>query len=145
MEVNFAVVTNEGNRIINEDSVGVFRRGDDYCFVLCDGLGGHGMGDIASGITVDVFENLFTEGNDAVSFLNKAFTAAQDVLLAKQIEKNARKKMKTTAVALVTDRKKVHIGHIGDSRAYVFRKNKVKFQTFDQCQCFSSTDLSDRE
>lgn len=131
LDLKYAVFSNEGNREINEDSVGVFHREDGTCFVLCDGLGGHGMGDIASQLVTQVFGNLFKGCTDYESFLEKAFTAAQGILSAKQIETASVKKMKTTATAVVTDRKKVYIGHIGDSRVYTFRKNKVKCRTLD--------------
>ena len=57
--------------------------------------------------------------------------ASQDVLMAEQMAKNAKKKMKTTAVSVVLDGKKAYIGHIGDSRAYIFSQNKVRKRTLD--------------
>lgn len=39
--------------------------------------------------------------------------------------------MKTTAVALAVDDKKAYVAHIGDSRLYIFRKNKVMTRTLD--------------
>lgn len=131
VDIRYAVFSDVGNREINEDSAGVFHREDGSCFVLCDGLGGHGMGDIASSLVVQVFGSMFENCTDYESFLENAFTASQDILMAKQIETNSLKKMKTTATAVVTDNKKVYLGHIGDSRIYVFRKNKVLLRTLD--------------
>ena len=48
-----------------------------------------------------------------------------------QVRSNAAKKMKTTAVCLVTDRRNAYIGHVGDSRLYVFQHDKVSFRTKD--------------
>lgn len=39
--------------------------------------------------------------------------------------------MKTTAAAVMINDKNVYIGHIGDSRVYVFKDNAVSFQTLD--------------
>ena len=51
--------------------------------------------------------------------------------MAEQIHRSAKQKMKTTAVAGITDGKKLYFGHIGDSRLYIFNKNKVLTRTLD--------------
>lgn len=133
MNLTYAVFTDKGSRSVNEDSVGVFSNSNRNCFVLCDGLGGHGMGDVASSLVVEVFKNQFencTKENFS-DFLPNTFLAAQDILIAKQTELNAKRKMKTTAVVGVTDSQNFYIGHVGDSRLYVFNKNKVKRRTID--------------
>lgn len=129
--ITAASVTDKGSREINEDSLGIYRNGSNFCFVLCDGLGGHGMGDAASQLTVSVFENRFKTDIKAEKFLSDAFTSSQNALLDEQTIRNARKKMKTTGVALVTSEKNAYIGHIGDSRLYIFQKNKVRCRTLD--------------
>ena len=133
MSGNFkhAIFTNVGGRQINEDSVGVFQNGGNNCYILCDGLGGHGMGDIASSLVVAVFEDQFNKTDDVVNFLGQTFSAAQDILMAEQKARNAKRKMKTTGVAVITDDRNAYIGHVGDSRGYVFYKNKVKTRTLD--------------
>lgn len=130
-QLSYATFTNSGSREINEDSIGMAQKAENMCFVLCDGLGGHGMGDIASSLVVEVFTDQFNKTDDMVNFLGQTFCAAQDILLAEQKAKNARKRMKTTATVVVTDDKNAYIGHIGDSRVYVFSKNKVKTRTLD--------------
>lgn len=126
-----AIFTNVGSRQINEDSVGAFQKGENNCYILCDGLGGHGMGEVASSLVVSVFDDQFSKADDVVNFLGQTFSASQDILMAEQIVRNAKRKMKTTGVAVVTDDRNAYIGHIGDSRAYVFSKNKVKLRTLD--------------
>ena len=129
--VKYATYTDVGSREINEDSLGVFERDGDMCFTLCDGLGGHGMGDVASKLVVDVFQNQFEHATKTSEFMDSAFLASQDLLMAKQKELRADKKMKTTAVSVATDGKYAYIGYIGDSRVYVFNKNAVKTRTLD--------------
>ena len=126
-----AIFTDVGDRPVNEDSVGVFHNGKNNCYMVCDGLGGHGMGDIASSLVVSVFEDQFSKTDDAVNFLGQTFMVGQDVLMGEQKARNAKRKMKTTAVAVVTDDRNAYIGHVGDSRAYVFSRNKVKLRTLD--------------
>ncbi len=129
--LDFAMLTNAGDRSVNEDAIGCFNNGPNQCFILCDGLGGHGMGDAASALVKEVFEDQFLKTDDMVNFLGQTFSAAQDILMMEQIERHAKRKMKTTAVALATDEKTAYIGHIGDSRLYIFNKNKVKLRTLD--------------
>lgn len=129
--VDYAVYTNQGSREINEDAIGVYQNGDNNCFILCDGLGGHGMGDIASSLVKDVFASRFSENIELKTFLPDTFMAAQDILMAEQIHQSAKQRMKTTAVAGVTDGKKLYFGHIGDSRLYIFNKNNVLTRTLD--------------
>lgn len=129
--IQFATFTDPGDRLINEDAINCMQSGTNTCCVLCDGLGGHGMGDIASALVTEVFRDAFFKASDMKGFLGEAFTAAQEILMTEQAERNAKRKMKTTAVALALDGKNAYIGHIGDSRLYVFKNNKVKFRTKD--------------
>ena len=129
--VDYAVYTNQGSREINEDAVGAYQNGANNCFILCDGLGGHGMGDIAASLVREVFASRFSEAIDLKDFLPETFMASQDILMAEQTSQSAKQKMKTTAVAGVTDGKKLYYGHVGDSRLYIFHKNKVLTRTLD--------------
>ena len=129
--LTYSTITNVGDRKVNEDSIGVFKNDSDYCFVVCDGLGGHGMGDVASGIVRDVFKDLFSKMEDIVNFTGETLIAAQEVLMTEQTLQNEKRKMKTTAVSLTTDGKTAYISHIGDSRLYAFSRGKVKFRTID--------------
>lgn len=132
MNITYSIFSDKGNREINEDSVEYIESvNGNNCYVLCDGLGGHGMGDVASQLVVSVIKELFKNSNDCKKFIANAFETAQNCLLTEQQKQKAKTKMKTTAVVLVTDNKKAYIGHIGDSRAYVFNKNEVRYRTLD--------------
>ena len=37
--LEYASITNSGNRCVNEDSIGILQKENHTCFVLCDGLG----------------------------------------------------------------------------------------------------------
>ena len=129
--ISYAVYSDMGNRSVNEDSVIALQKDDKQCFVLCDGLGGMGMGNYASQLVTRVFENLFAKTDKMSNYLPMAFQASQDVLLAEQQRMHAEAKMKTTAVAVVTDHKKAYIGHVGDSRLYIFKDGKIAARTLD--------------
>ncbi len=139
MQVSYGVLTNQGGRPVNEDSVGAFADKDDSkCFIVCDGLGGHGMGDVASSLVVNSFKESLEGGSeekpevyDGVSFLSKAFDKAQEELLMDQVTRHAQHQMKTTAAVLFLQGNSAYIGHVGDSRVYWFHRGKVKRRTLD--------------
>lgn len=122
-----------GSRQVNEDSLGHFASSQGDLFVLCDGLGGHGMGEIASALVVRSLGESFDkyQGGREEEFLRSALEKAQDELLLEQQKQNARRGMKTTAVLLLIRERAAWLAHIGDSRLYVFRKNKVWKRTLD--------------
>ena len=127
-----ATHTDAGNRRLQEDAVGFFRNDKAVCCVLCDGLGGHGMGDVASELVVSTFEKSFHSTiMDLSGFLPHAFNMAQNNLLQKQACLHASERIKTTAVAIVADERKAYIGHIGDSRLYVFHRKRIVSRTLD--------------
>ena len=130
--MKYALCTQVGSREINEDSVGVVCKGDSACFVVADGLGGHGMGDIASKIAVDTFTNLFDD--DSVPFeevLPFSFARTQERITLYQKRTGGYFQMKTTACALVVHGDNLFWGHIGDTRLYAFKKRKIKTRTLD--------------
>ena len=129
--ITTAFLTNTGSRPVNEDACGVFEQGGMTGAIVCDGLGGHGMGEVASELVKDVFGDRFAKMSDIKTFLPQAFAAGQDVLMAEQAVRHAPSRMKTTAAALVIKGHRVFIAHIGDSRVYVFRKGRVKRRTID--------------
>ena len=46
--VTYEILSEPGEREYNEDYAGAKQHGEGWCFVLADGLGGHGGGDEAS-------------------------------------------------------------------------------------------------
>lgn len=128
----YKVITGTGNRENNEDSAVCLEHNGNYCFVVADGLGGHGKGEVASQKVIEVFQRLFEKNiTETDSFLQIAFETAQAEVIATQKSANAMLEMKTTAVALVVVDGKCQWGHIGDSRLYLFNKNKIVTRTLD--------------
>ncbi|MCM1307721.1 MAG: protein phosphatase 2C domain-containing protein [Butyrivibrio sp.] len=124
--------TDRGGREVNEDSCIVLEDRDYKCYVLCDGLGGHGKGEVASGLVTGLFKEYYEEGIDKPEeFIGNVLNISQTMLMSEQIAQNARDKMKTTAAALLVADGVVYRGYIGDSRIYIFNKNKVKERTLD--------------
>lgn len=129
--ITYSSYTDKGSREMNEDAIGYKVIGDRCCFLLCDGLGGHGMGEVASSLAIKAFECQFEEYDNPSEFLMNAFQAAQDIITAEQKAQHAINKMKTTAVIVSINNDRIHFGHIGDSRVYMFRRNRVVKRTVD--------------
>ena len=117
IEMSCYCLTNKGGREVNEDSTAVARTPEGACCILADGLGGHGMGEVASRLVCDEAARIFRErsGGTVEEYLRTAFETAQASLMAAQEERGAQDKMKTTMVVLATDESTVQWGHIGDS------------------------------
>jgi len=128
--ITYKIHTHMGSRNVNEDSVGEYMVDNRYCFVLADGLGGHGSGECASEAAVKTVLELFAE-NYNERFLDDCFVMAQEKVLEEQHIDKSKADMKTTLVTLVIDEDKVRWGHIGDSRLYQFNKGKVVQRTLD--------------
>ena len=126
------MITQTGSREHNEDSAACIEKDSNYCFIVADGLGGHGKGEVASQKAVEVFERDFcTNKKSNEEFLSSAFSNAQNEILMLQQTQGDKHGMKTTTVCLSIIENMCQWGHIGDSRLYVFRKNKVSIRTLD--------------
>lgn len=100
---------------------------DDRMFVLCDGMGGHDKGEVASRIVCDAFadyadRNFSPEGDFEDQMLVDATNHALDQLDAN--DEGLAKKMGTTLAFLKLHVGGATIGHIGDSRVYHIRPGK---------------------
>lgn len=122
-----------GTKEKNEDAVRAFINQPlaAYGFLVADGLGGHGNGDLASCFVADcvgaVLENTDTvEGH----FIDICFDTAQKMLMEEK-EVNGLESIKTTLTFLIISNDKAQWGHIGDSRIYHFRDGKMVSRTID--------------
>lgn len=132
MITDYACYSNAGDREHNEDSIGAFSRDGCQAFVLADGLGGHGCGDLASKTVVEtVGETIKSDYTSDEDFLSIALDRAQDKILSAQKSSAAASKMKTTAVLLYLHDQYVSSAYIGDSRLYYIRNNSIVRRTFD--------------
>lgn len=129
--ITYAMLTDKGGRENNEDYVGMKEDRGAYCFVVADGLGGHKRGEVASELVVKEAKALFHKTDNTENYLQKAFSTAQEKLLKYQQAENAKNEMKTTEVLLMIGEKQIQWGHIGDSRLYYFKGNRIVKRTFD--------------
>ena len=130
--MNSWIYTHNGDRTVNEDSAGEIETSSGSFFIVCDGLGGHGKGDLASQCAVKYAKQKADEmGAGAENVLECAFLNAQNNLLDEQVKLDAVSEMKTTMVCLRIYDGLAQWGHVGDTRLYMFRKKKVHTRTLD--------------
>ena len=104
---------------------------DDRLFVLCDGMGGHEKGEVASATVCETICSTILSAwnpNEALSdelFL-QALSAAYEALDAK--DNSEERKMGTTLTFLCLHTNGATVAHIGDSRVYQLRPASKKSQ-----------------
>ncbi len=125
-----AELTNPGSRPVNEDSIGHGVHDGQWLFVVADGLGGHGHGEVASGLAVAQSLQVLEEGHEG-DLLPLAFANSQTAILEAQRNAGAKSDFKTTLVCLSIRENKAQWAHVGDSRLYAFQKDKLQARTLD--------------
>lgn len=131
--IEYAIISDIGEKENNEDAVKVFVNQplSTYGFVLADGLGGHGNGDVASNLVVDCVGAAIENTDDFGGiFIDQCFDTAQDILMEEKEIKGLSSIKTTLALLLITDNT-AQWGHIGDSRIYHFRGGRVLSRTLD--------------
>ena len=126
--IEYSMLSLPGGRDNNEDYITKASHGDDMCFILCDGLGGHDCGEVASAYVAGVVAEEFSLYGDSPNFLADAFNKAQQGLLKLQEERGMTNAMKTTMVVLVVTSELIKWAHIGDSRLYHFYGDFTKYE-----------------
>jgi len=95
---------------------------EQYLYAVCDGIGGEKFGEVASLIAVKTLvkyqsENIKNVVNDYISDANRR--------ICDEIEKNKGVIIGTTLALLYIKEDKAIAYNVGDSRVYLFRKNKL--------------------
>ena len=112
--VSYDLLSRVGCRDNNEDNVGMFQAGEEYCFALADGLGGHGKGEVASGIAVEQAVAAFAQAGEASeAVIHTAFQNGQEAILEAQKADLSARDMKTTFVYLLVGKEEIRWAHMG--------------------------------
>ena len=117
------------NRKKNEDTIFPPASGSSkapFKAAVCDGLGGHVNGDIASKIAADTLLKEITDLNEIITEANKNILKYQD-------KNPSSLGMGTTMTAIsINSDALMKIGHVGDSRCYVLSERNLIKVTEDQ-------------
>lgn len=125
-------------RSINQDYVRYLQKNKENAIVvLCDGMGGHNAGEIASKMTCDdIVEHYqnhgeFTDENDIKVWMQEVINHAHHLLKEKSYESRELEGMGTTVVLGLLVNNCVYISHVGDSRAYFYQNGQLLQLTKD--------------
>ncbi len=127
----YACISKTGSRPVNEDAVAVLEGDNGLLCVLCDGLGGHGSGEVASRLALEAAEQAFSRPLPSGDLLPLCMELAQQALLEEQRRQGKPEELKTTMVLLHLQEGRLCWAHVGDSRLYLFRRQKLAARTLD--------------
>lgn len=127
-----ASITNRGGRTSNEDHISFAQAEGIWCFVLCDGLGGHLCGEIASKLVCDTVTEEFKKSPALSACSVRNYLEKAACILGETRENDSDKyNMSSTAVLLLTDGEKAVYAHSGDSRLYHLTNGSILSITKD--------------
>ncbi len=127
MKVRYGAHSDVGmRRDVNQDCYGIAESlqytGFGTVLVVCDGMGGHFAGEVASQLGVGIFLQFYYESNqdDRPALLQQAFAAANQYIYT-----YGHGTMGTTGVAALLIENRLYIANVGDSRAYLIRDGAI--------------------
>lgn len=120
-----------GPRRKNEDYIAVKEMPEKgrSVYVLCDGMGGHNLGEVASRLVAEHICG-FWEKNPGRSDSEKKIIDACDETMA-TFNSKSRAEMGTTMAMAAIEGDKALLAHCGDSRIYVIRDHKIIYTSVD--------------
>ena len=155
LTIDSAALTDQGQRRkLNEDAVfqwteQIDNGGNVGLYIVCDGFGGHGAGDVASNLAVQTISTESTELFTALKTISKhASTQVSSKTVLQYIEAAIKKandeirhhaqahpqdasNMGTTLILAVVYNGIAYLANVGDSRAYVWRDGEIVQLTRD--------------
>jgi protein phosphatase len=126
-----------------------------YGFVVADGVGGLTGGEVASQMAISTLVNLALHEPDwvfgispkdtrrRVQRMAKRWDRVQEAIRARGDQEPILGQMGTTMIAAVSLGTRLVIGHIGDSRLYVFRRGQLHQLTRDHTLVQAMVDLGE--
>jgi protein phosphatase len=124
-----------------------------YVMIVADGMGGHAGGEVASRMAIATLINIVLHMPDWILRLDEE--SAQKVMeraaeryreVHEALQEKARldpklRGMGTTMTAAYSIGDDLFLAHVGDSRAYLFRRGKLQLLTHDQTQAQLMADI----
>lgn len=128
-------------RSMNQDSflVSEDKNNGLKLYILADGMGGYKGGEIASKVAVAAVAKYITEKfaeipkdkQSILELVEDSIIFANSAIYEESEQDEELQDMGTTLEVVLIYKSKIYIGHIGDSRVYRIRKNKMKKITTD--------------
>ena len=125
VKIQYATISETGTRKNNEDAFRMIGTSDGnrWLAVVCDGMGGHDKGEVASETVADAIVNYWRKAEDEIDSKDKVEKACLKarVALDECAFNMGHVKMGTTMVMASIEGDTVTIAHLGDSRCYLMR------------------------
>ncbi|NTV64226.1 MAG: SpoIIE family protein phosphatase [Oscillochloris sp.] len=122
MRVRFSARSDVGlRREVNQDSYGAQELPQATLLIVCDGMGGHAAGEVASRLGVDTIIETFSAAAPPESALRESFIAANHAIYTQ-----GHGSMGTTGVAALFRDSSLYVANVGDSRAYLVREGQIQ-------------------
>lgn len=104
-----------------------------HLFAVADGMGGHEVGELASKTAIDTLPHVFYKSSQptAAAALREALTEANAAIHDIGMKNRDFHRMGTTCSSLLINAEGFIIGHVGDSRIYRIREERIDQLTFD--------------
>lgn len=130
-----ASATDVGLRRTNNEDASLVQP-EERLFALSDGMGGAAAGEIASGYFIDTVREVFSGQNRAseetvCALVREAFSLSNQRIIGHTAEHPQDVGMGCTGELLTFHADRYVIGHVGDSRIYLFRGGKLRQITRD--------------
>ncbi len=128
-------------RRVNQDRLGVFEPlaedCQEYLYLVCDGMGGHQAGEVASSIAIQEIPQAYYRARKRASIkkaLRNAVREAHKAIKEHASSRHELRTMGTTAVVSVIFKDRYYVANVGDSRAYLIRERSIQQLTKDHSQ-----------
>lgn len=148
LRLEYKVTGKTDKGLVREGNEDAFKINQDAnLFIVCDGMGGHKAGEVASKEACEVVDYIFNQLEDTVrsraelslpdqlpprgDLLVKAIRIANRSIYSRSRSSSALTGMGTTIVAMALDEGLMSIAHAGDSRAYRFFDGRLSRLTTD--------------
>ena len=147
----------------NEDTL--FMDKENGIYVVCDGMGGHSAGEVASQTTVNLFKTVFDNYQKELleednllpitetlppkgNLLLKIIRLANRSIYRQAIDNSSQSGMGTTVAAVALEDDFISIAHVGDSRIYLLNETGLKPLTEDHSfivEAQKTSDMTEKE
>jgi protein phosphatase len=137
--LRWACISDKGKvREENEDAYRV--DAEHNLFIVSDGMGGHAEGARASQIVVEDLPSILIEklgklknksSSSVRQIIHKSIVELNQKVRVEGANGNGHRNMGATLVMAIRHDDRLYIANVGDSRAYLFRKNRLRQLTID--------------
>jgi protein phosphatase len=140
-----SIISDKGNvRSFNEDYAKYSETEDYNIYIVCDGMGGHNAGEIASKMAteglIEYIKNNFSK-KDHLEILRKGIEKVNLDIFNASKEKDECHGMGTTITACLVIGDKAIVANVGDSSSYLIRGNEMVKITKDHSLVQELVDL----